>query len=140
MGEAAAITMELPPPLLDGSSDEEATPVDFSEFLGWLREGESEMAESESSDEPPPAWWLLQSAQFEHETCTGSDDARTGIGGGGGGGEVRPPDRAQLEEAASFVLGRMKQTQSGLQVGCLYSVVGKLLLWHPLLAVVGVSL
>lgn len=132
--------MELPPPLLDGSSDEEATPVDFSEFLGWLREGESEMAESESSDEPPPAWWLLQSAQFEHETCTGSDDARTGIGGGGGGGEVRPPDRAQLEEAASFVLGRMKQTQSGLQVGCLYSVVGKLLLWHPLLAVVGVSL
>lgn len=118
LGEAATATMEAPPPLLDESSDEEASSVEsFDRNPGWLSESDSEMAESESSDEPPPAWWLLQAAQlFEHKTCTTGEDS--GVGGDCCScGEVRPPDRAQVEEAASFVLGRMKQTQSGLQVG-----------------------
>lgn len=103
--------MEGPPPLLDESSDDQA----------WIEsenddEGSGTDESWSGSDGPDvpgsPSWWLTLAAQLEilPETCV--EELRTG-------GSTGSNERVHLEEAASFVLARMKQTESGLQVRCI---------------------
>ena len=101
--------MEGPPPLLDGSSDEEAWLESENDSEG---SGTGESSWSGSDVPGSPSWLLKLAAQsvVEPETCMA--ELRTGSSAGGN-------ERVHLEEAASFVLARMKQTQSGLQVRCL---------------------
>lgn len=96
--------MEGPPPLLDESSDDGA----------WI-ESENE-SEGSGTDESwngsdvhgSPSLWLAMAAQtilqLEPETCMVHDS------------ETGSNSRVHLEEAANFVLARMKQKESGLHV------------------------
>lgn len=110
LGEAA--TMEAPPPLLDDSSDE-------SSDAAWIESENSdegsdsdESSSCSGSDVPgSPAWWLSLAAELELEPETCTTEWRAGSNSAGGGNGL-----VHAEEAASFVLARMKQTQSGLQV------------------------
>lgn len=103
--------MDRPPPLIDDSSDE----VSLEEWAHALSEDENERCSSSDSNSTGRSnthadTFLPDLASDSGSSCGDSPYASDD--------EMLPHDRKYVAQATDYVLGRMRQTQTGLQVYC----------------------